>query len=521
MLKTINYLILMCISLTIFAQNQNISQSSIFDGEPYIAINPNNSQHIVIAWMGYVVGSKVRIKTKHSLNGGDTWSQESYLPHVMQSYTSADPSLAFDSDGDVYASYIDFTGQTAAIVGGAVYVSKSTDNGSTWNTPVEVIHTNVDPGTKCIDRPWMAIDKSGTASDGNIYVTTMNAKGAINGFNPYVSISTDGGNSFNWRYLDTANFLSGSLIPQPMPTPTVSSDGVFYAVYPSYVPTQSLYAQYLIASSTDNGNSLNYQTVITGSSGMSDTLSKKGYLIKSNPANAQQLYFFYMQETNNNVDVFMTKSINGGTSWSNPLQVNDDSGKAMQDLVWADFDTDGDLVVSWRDRRNGAPSTYITDSEIWGAILWKDSTQFSDNFKISDSKVAYDPILAESGNDFMSVELVNDTLHAVWGDTRNGSLNIWYQRITANGQVVSVKNISSNSELRIELFPNPTTNNVHITGKEITAIKVYNASGQIIYAETLTQPQSSFEYNSSRLKSGVYWFTITTTEGVLTKQVVK
>ncbi len=161
----------------------------------------------------------------------------------------------------------------------------STNNGQTWNTPVEVIHSNVDPGQKCIDRPWMVIDKSNSASQGTIYITTMNAKGVIAGFNPYISISTDGGNSFNWRYLDTTDYLSGPLIRQPMPSPTVATDGTFYAVYPSYVTSQSVYARALLAYSSNSGNSFNYHTVANYTSGISDTLPKLGSFLTSNLAN--------------------------------------------------------------------------------------------------------------------------------------------------------------------------------------------------------------------------------------------
>ena len=52
----------------------------------------------------------------------------------------------------------------------------------------------------------------------------------------------------------------------------------------------------------------------------------------------------------------------------------------MQDLVWADFDEDGDLVISWRDRRNGDEGTYETASEIWAAFRDKDELVFSPNF---------------------------------------------------------------------------------------------------------------------------------------------
>ena len=59
----------------IFAQNTNISNGYVFDGEPYMAANPTNPLNLVIAWMGYSPGSPLGIKTIASFNGGRTWSE--------------------------------------------------------------------------------------------------------------------------------------------------------------------------------------------------------------------------------------------------------------------------------------------------------------------------------------------------------------------------------------------------------------------------------------------------------------
>jgi hypothetical protein len=54
----------------LLAQNTNISNGFVFDGEPYLAINPNNPQHMVVAWMGFKMSNQIVIKTKVSFNGG-------------------------------------------------------------------------------------------------------------------------------------------------------------------------------------------------------------------------------------------------------------------------------------------------------------------------------------------------------------------------------------------------------------------------------------------------------------------
>ncbi len=507
----------------LFGQNQNLSNGNVFDGEPFLTINPSNSQHMVVAWMGYIPYNYICIKTKVSFDAGQTWSAVNYIPHVNPAYGSADPSLAFDNSGNVFLSYIDYD---TGIDSGAVYVAKSSDGGLTWGLPVEVINAYSDTGKYPIDRPWISIDRSGGINDGNIYINTMppNVFGPLPPpYHPYFMVSTNNGNTFNaWQYLDTINWLSGNIIQQPMATNCVTSSGVFHAVYPSYLPSQSLYARFIIASSVNAGNSFTYHTVLNSTQGITDSLPKKGYLICSNPTNPNHLAFFYLDIPHGDIDVFMKESFDGGVSWTNAVRINDDplANNRMQDLLWADFDNDGDLVVSWRDRRNGTDSTYMTSSEIWGAVRNKDSSNFSPNFRISDTIVAYDSILAYAGNDFMCIKLVNDTLNAVWGDTRNGKLNIWFQRMDMGGMILSQHLISSERIPEIKIFPNPATSNITIMGEKIVKVTLFNQNGKIVSIHQNLNDCKRLTINLNHFLSGEYFVQITSDEGVITKKII-
>lgn len=506
-----------------FGQNENLSNGSVFDGEPYLSINPTNSQHMVVAWMGYMPFENLLIKTRVTFDGGQSWSNKNVIPHVNAVYGSADPSVEFDNAGNVYIAYIDFN---VSIDDGAVYIVKSIDGGLNWTTPVEVLNVHSDPGKYAIDRPWMSIDRSGGSNDGNIYITTMPPKtfGTIPpSYHPYLSVSTDGGNSFSWQYLDDTNWLSGNLIPQPMPTNCVAPNGTFYAVYPSYVLTQSPFPQFILAKSDDAGNSFSYNNILQSTSGLSDTLAKKGYLLRSNPSNSNHLAFFYLGITHGDIDVFMIESTDAGVNWTSPKRINDDpiGNDRMQDLIWADFDTDGDLVVSWRDRRNGSDSTYATSSEIWGAVRSKDSTNFYPNFKISDTPVVYDSVLALSGNDFMCVKLVDDTLSAVWGDTRSGKLNIWFQRMELDGQILSTYEISAEDFPTVQIFPNPSTSNINIQGEDLQKIVISNESGKTVLIQQNLNKSNALEIDINSLSKGTYFIRVTTKKGDTTKKIVK
>ena len=512
-------------SIHVFAQNQNISNGNVFDGEPYLSINPNNPLHMVVAWMGWInYSNQFKIKVKTSFDGGQSWSAAYELPHTVAGYSSADPCIDFDHNGNVYVCYIDFTGITPPVTGG-IYIAESTDGGLSWGIPKEVINSNYD-GTKWpIDRPWIVIDRSVGANQGNIYVTSMNSNRTNAPFNPYLSVSSDGGNTFTTRYIDTTGWLAGSLNPLPMCSPALSSSGIFYGAYPSYVLTQSINIQIFLASSSDGGASISYHNILTYPAGNSptDTLAKKGALLLSNPADFNHLAYIYLSTINGDIDVYLTESLDAGGNWSSPIRVNDDpiGNNRMQDLVWGDFDTDGDLIISWRDRRNATDSTYQTQSEIWAAYRSKDSLQFEPNFQITNQTIDYNSILESSGNDFMCIKMINDTLNAVWGDTRNGKLNIWFQRMSSNGTVSNVQQISSEKVPEIFIYPNPVTSMVTIKSKSLRKVSIYDIEGKKIMVIQNENELENLEINLENLAAGTYLIEAKTSTDIYTKKIIK
>ena len=519
---TVLLILFIWINTVLVAQNQNISEGTVFDGEPYLAVNPTNFQHMVVAWMGYVPFNQLAIKTKVSFNGGESWSSAVNIPHINPLFTSADPSMGFDGNGNLFLSYIDFS---ELLDSGSVFIRKSIDGGLSWSDTVEVINNHSDPNKRAIDRPWISIDRSGGTNDGNIYITTMNALRipVAPPYHPYFMKSTDGGVTVDpWQYVDTALWLAGSLIPGPMPTSCVSANGTVHVVYPSWVFSQNIYPQYIIASSNNAGTSFSYNSVLATPTVVSDSLAKKGYLIKANPADSNHLVFLYVGFDYGDVDIFITESFDSGINWTTPLRVNDDpiGNNRMQDLVWADFDNDGDLVVSWRDRRNGSDTTYTTSSEIWAAVRWKDSTSFSANFRISSTITAYDTILASAGNDFMCVNLVNDTIAAVWGDTRDGKLNIWFQRITMDGTILYAHKLASEDVPVVSVYPNPTTNSITIDAVELMSVSIFNNTGKLVLKNDYPDRRGKVRLDLKNLSKGNYFLKVVTKRGTKTEKII-
>ncbi len=487
-MKTIVICCFCLLTSVFFGQNVLVSSGTYFEGEPSIAINPSNPQHLIAAWMGYQFGEKIVIKSSFSMNGGTTWSAPISQAHLSPGFSSADVSLGFDHVGNAYMCYIDY--DNVGFTQGQVVVRKSTNGGLSWGNAVEAINISDCPNKMCIDRPWMVIDQSGNSPLAPIYVTTMNADQPAlitPPYNPYLSVSLDGGQSFlNPRIMDTLNYLAGSTIPQPMPTPTIDGAGKFYAMYPSYLVSQSVFPRQILASSTNLGTSLDHLVAYQGTGiGISNSTCKRAGKLIADKAHPGHLAYCFLSEQNDQADVYLMESSDGGNTWGTMHKVNQDpiGNNRVQDLLWGDFNESGDLVITWRDRRNAPNDGYEQASEIYAATKPYGSLTLSQDYPISSQAAAHDTILEGSGNDFMSVVYAGDTCYAVWGDVRSGTLKIYLNKWNALTQQNSISVISE--EYGLLTYPNPTSDILYFK-HEFSApieLRIINAQGAEVYHE--------------------------------------
>jgi len=514
-MKNLLLFALLLFTIRTSAQDENLSNAAVFDGEPYLAIDPANAHHIVVAWIGYTFGQPVGIKTKATFNAGVSWSAVHILPHSVSTYHSADPSLAFDGAGNVFACYIDFRQSPDS---GGVHVVKSTDGGLTWNTGSVVVDSYADGNKKPIDRPWLTIDQVSHHQ----YVTTKPPSWVLPPNRPYYIRSLDDGQTWQpRRYLDTANYLVGNFIAQPMAVTTVSANGELHALYPSWVVGQNPLPGFIHARSTDGGATFTRNGAAYSTTGVNDTLAKGGYHLLADPSDGAHLAFCFLNSTFGDLDVFVIESHDSGSTWGAPIRVNDDpqGNGVMQDLVWGSFDTDGDLAVTWRDRRDGTGTGYASESEIRGTVHWHDSLSFQPDFRISDTIAPYNALyLNASGNDFMSNELRNDTLNTVWGDVRSGHLDIWFKRIAmSSGNSMGMQLINSEPVPQVTLFPNPAYDELRIEGDRVTSVRVFDEDGQLL----LTEIPRNGSIPLNGIGPGVLMIELDTAHGVVWRRIEK
>lgn len=399
-----------------------INANSTWNGEQSLAIDPTDPNHLVVAWMKFVffpTPASVMIATSTSTNGGLTWSTPVNLPHAYPYWTSADPTLAFKNDGTVYLGFID---SNNAKDSGAVYVVKSTNGGNTWGTASKVVDLADSPDL-IIDRPWLAIDNSGGPYNGYLYMATMSYKADPLPHHVYVTRSTDGGTTWGAHLLvDNTIPLGPSVQAMGIPTVSKDGRlYIAYLSYnpPQSLFPRFIYALSTDGGATLT-NSVILTGV--GSSIVNDTLLQYSYKIDANPTNSNNLVFSYVDKSNSDYDIYSTNSNNGGASWSTPARISSDAinNGNNQDMMWANFSSTGKYAAAWRDRRanSGAQNQPY---KIWGSFSSDGGNTFSPNFQISQTDGPLQ--IPVDGNDFLGCVLNDTIIYTTWTDKRNTSSN--------------------------------------------------------------------------------------------------
>jgi hypothetical protein len=491
--------------------NINISNTNFFGGEPYLAINPTNPKNIIIAWMAIdlTTAFKVTIRTKTSFDGGQTWGNIHNKPHLYSTWGSADPSIQFRNNGTAYLCYIDYRENPDS---GKVLITKSLDGGITWSAPTQAWDANTeDPSKVPLDRPWLKADNSNALSQGMFYMTTKPAPWIPAPNRAYLKWSSDSGTTWStYKYVDTTSYLIGNAIQQPMTAIAVAANGALCLAYPSYVPAQSVFPKYFFAKSMNKGGTFTLNDLLVNPSPVSNQNYKLGYTLAAHPTNANQLAFCFISNQNGDPDVYITTSNNGGTTWSTPVRANDDitgNGKG-QDLAWISYSTNNKLLAVWRDKRNGTGTGYYEPSDVYCAVSADNGATFQPNIKLSNVSANHDTILTGNGNDFLSCELLNDTVYAAWGDVRTGKLNIFFTKTSINtGTGIEPKLINSDSEALLGVFPGPASDKIqlqfHDKCPESLWLFVYNQAGKKVLEKSIVKTEKQY-IDVSALPVGIY-----------------
>lgn len=387
----------------------------------------------------------------YSIDSGATWIERTIGTGIIDPFTGVtplsfvfDPITASDTLGNVFAGYI-----AASNIGGpsGLYIENSTDGGNTWSGPMlvhaEDASANVPPGTyRFNDKPHLVADTyAGSARQDDLYAVWIQDDGTNPPTDLRFSASTNAGATW-FATPATINDNPGTDLANG-PNLTIAPNGDVYVAWlnvdvTNNAPGPKAGAIY-IDRSTDGGVTWgadtlarnvstlpNHLATLNNQASQDDARSRGFPVIEADPTDAtgQTLYLTWAEDPDGTIsgdeaDIYFMRSLNGGTTWSTPLRVNNDATINDQFAPWMDVKADGTIDIAWYDKRL-APNDDAWD--VFIASSTDGGLSFGPNVRLTDVTFATtlsggEPWLGEY------LGLVVDSTTAYTGFVRRGDAN--------------------------------------------------------------------------------------------------
>jgi hypothetical protein len=487
---------------TIQVNTDSTGQNILNDAanEPSIAIDPTNPLRMVIGWRQFdnIESSFRQAGNAYTLDGGITWTN---LEPIEKGIFRSDPVLDSDNKGNFYYNSLNVSDFTCQIF-------KSNDP-SKWEKKVEAYGG---------DKQWMAVDKTNTLSDGNVYENWA-SNSTICG----ISRSVNYGESFDTCYSIPINPGRGSIEVGP-------SGNVYF--FGSYGNAHYLLLMDSIQFATSNSvNNKLYTVELKGVIGAYQGPNPDGFLgqawVKSHTSKVDDSELIYVLNTvsridiNDNADVMFAKSRDGGKSWTEAIRIHKDTAETN----WNWFGTmsvapNGRIDVVWLDTRD-TPGKFL--SALYYSYSLDEGESWSEDQKMSG---IFDPHIGwpnqRKMGDYFHMISDNNGAHLAWAGTFTGGQDVYYSYIKPQ---LEVKTKEHTLTPEFTLYPNPASDNFAIDLKKIstiTSLKVVNVFGQVVYRlSTILQNKISINPKELPMMSpGVYFVSIENGNQIHTKKLI-
>jgi len=378
--------------------------------EPFAVIDPTDPDFVVAGWNDY---SQTDLGAgwqgfAYSTDGGEGWtnsfvpgypadtSGEGMASPLFGRHTEAgDPIAAFDNAGNLFVGGISFN--RGGAINGDVYVATYATTPDESGYPVDYLRTRiVGKGTPSRnfwgifqDKPMLEVDRTGGATDGNVYVCWSRFTG--NGQNKiYFSRSTDMGDTFSKPIQLSVHGFTGSVQGCDI---AIEGDGDVYVTFRTFDDASVVGENALFFARSSNGGAsfaparkvrdfvpyapndgsrdcgdgpfacptgfVFARIPLEPRSTADQSSSSDGVWLAYNavdPGTIVGSASSYRSAGGGQVGrsvVYVVRSTDDGASWSDPIKVDDASGIGHQ--FFPDIDAlGGGLAVVWQDSRTDA-----------------------------------------------------------------------------------------------------------------------------------------------------------------------
>lgn len=391
--------------------------------EPHVAANPERDGHLLAAYQEgrFYDGGARALGFAVSTDGGRQW-RRGLLPGLTSSAypRASDPWVAFGPGGRVYYASLIVSGGVLEDVPprSAVVVSASSDGGETWGDPVAVSRESND----FHDKEVMVVDtRDDSPYKGRVYVAWMTVG---NGYNLRVASSADDGQTFSPAVTVRGDGLNFGIIP------LVGPGGVVHAVWQHATRLgPNRYTDFRVTSARSEDGGATWSTpadiAVPSTYDVPDLRSGSGLVAAAIDPRNGALYVTWQDDrfSPGVSQVVLSRSIDGGRTWSPPKLVSTGPKKAPSFTAAVAVNGKGEVGVSFYSLRNDRSRRYLADTYI---VFSKNGGQtFGPARRVSrstfDTRFA---ALTFSGfflGDYQGLAAGRQTFHPVWVGTHRKS----------------------------------------------------------------------------------------------------
>ncbi|RLD61655.1 MAG: glycosyl hydrolase [Bacteroidetes bacterium] len=492
--------------LSAFAQHQNVVITDTgTPEEPSIYINPKNTDQLV-------GGANIN-NVFSSDDGGFTWNVEALVSPEYGVW--GDPCLIVDTAGSYYFFHLS-NPQSGSWID-RIVCQKSTDNGQTWNDGSYMgLNGNkaqdkewaiVDWANNNIYVTWTQFDDYGSPNPDDISIILF-SKSTDGGMNWSEAVKI---NEVDGDCIDSDNTTEGAV-------PCVGSNGEVFVswagplgiVFDKSLDGGETWLENDIFVTDFPGGWAYDIPGISRCNGLPITICDL-----SGGENHGTIYINWSDQRNgtDDTDVWMVKSTDAGETWTEPVRVNDDPAGRQQFFTWMTIDqVTGNLYFVFYDRRNYSDNN--TDVFMAKSV---DGGETFVNFKISESPFL--PYSSVFFGDYNNITAHDGVIRPIWTRLHEGQLSVWTAIISLFTTDIETADEPAIPFALDQNYPNPFKETTHFSFKlkktSIISLKIIDLFGRevatMINKKTL-QPGVYFEHFSAstyNIPPGVYYFSLT------------
>lgn len=557
--------------LSKFLQDRNQGESNLSntleypESEVHAAINPLDTNNIIASIMKYLDnGAGLEIVTYYTLDGGDTWEISDFEPLAFAGtlFGGGDPILAFEPDGTAFLYWLVAEQINFLDVEITIRAARSMDQGASW----EVLPAFVDQGIfqgilgvpfsgEFVDKHWASVDHSQGIFTGNTYIAYAHLDIEFPGATYQIRVKTKEAGSDLFSEPVVIEKEGEPFAFAQFTTIDVAPDGKVHLVFAGATETDSVAALYHSVS-VDGGTSFSIAQKISDfhlQCFPADLLSTCDFVgiapsriypcnhLRINPVDGS-LYLVwtadgFTSQITEGTDIYFSKSIDDGVTWSTPVIVNEDASTSPErhnyypSIAVNDI---GSLFLTWYDRRadtmNVLTEYYFQRSEDSGETF---AQSFPISLQPSDFSLVGLNNLDFGIGEYTQIVASNSWVRPFWSDgrTNDGNLELYTTKIQLDSTDNPISQVYEWASLRKDFtvfnpFPNPSTSEftLEVYSKTAQAFKeeIYRIDGSLISENTRSHPSGNvrWSYDLKMEPAGTFFIRIWNAKGSTVRKVV-